>query len=214
MITSWKRSILLVVLALASTLAVPAIRTRVLRTAGWALVATDTVGRADVIVVASEADGAGVLEATDLIHDGIAQRIAVFTDPPDPVVDREFIRRGLPYEDAAERSIRQFRSLGVVTVEQIPRADAAGDDDARVLPEWCVQQQVRSVVVVSSADHSRRLERALRRAMKRGGTRVTVRPARYSDFDPDRWWETRAGIRSGVVEFQKLLLDFARHPLS
>jgi len=37
--------------------------------------------------------------------------------------------------------------------------------------------------------------------------RVTVQLERYSSFDPDRWWETRDGIRTEIVEFQKLVLD-------
>jgi hypothetical protein len=36
----------------------------------------------------------------------------------------------------------------------------------------------------------------------------------YSEFDPDRWWQTRDGARIGLVELQKLLLDLARHPIS
>jgi hypothetical protein len=42
----------------------------------------------------------------------------------------------------------------------------------------------------------------------------TVQAARYSSFDPDRWWETRKGVRTEIVELQKLLLDFVLHPLS
>jgi hypothetical protein len=45
-------------------------------------------------------------------------------------------------------------------------------------------------------------------------TRVTVQPARYSDFDPDGWWETRGGARTEIVELQKLLLDVVLHPMS
>jgi hypothetical protein len=75
---------------------------------------------ADVIVIAVDADGAGVLEAADLVHSGIATRVAVFADPPDPI-DREFIRRGIPYKDAAARSARQLQLLGVTAIEQIPR---------------------------------------------------------------------------------------------
>jgi hypothetical protein len=43
---------------------------------------------------------------------------------------------------------------------------------------------------------------------------VTVRGARYSTFDPSLWWQTRAGVRTGIVELQKLLLDVVRHPFS
>ena len=38
--------------------------------------------------------------------------------------------------------------------------------------------------------------------MKGHPTRVTVRSARYSSFDPDRWWETRAGVRTKSSSFR------------
>jgi hypothetical protein len=50
--------------------------------------------------------------------------------------------------------------------------------------------------------------------MKGHPTNVTVQAAHYSDFDPDRWWETRGGVRTEIVELQKLLLDVVLHPLS
>jgi hypothetical protein len=45
------------------------------------------------------------------------------------------------------------------------------------LADWCDQHRFRSVVVVSTPDHSRRLRRVLHRSMKGHQTRVTVRPA-------------------------------------
>jgi len=189
------------------------LRKQVLRAAGQALVVSDPIGPADVIVVASDAAGAGVLEAADLVNSGIATRVAVFADPPGPV-DREFIRRGLPYEDEAARSTRQLVSLGVRSVEQIPRAVAGSEDESRVLPGWCDEHRFRSVVLVSKADHSRRLRRLLRRSMKGHATTVAIRPSRYSRFDPDRWWETRDGTRAQIIEFQKLVLDVLLHPFS
>src|SRR5438034_384150 len=70
------------------------------------------------------------------------------------------------------------------------------------------------IVVVTSADHSRRLRRVLRRATNGQPTRVMIRSARRSEFNPDRWWENRTSIRTGIVELQKLLLDVVRHPIS
>jgi hypothetical protein len=202
------------VILLAGTIViVPAVRTPILRTAGWALVVDEPVERADVIVVAIDALDAGLLEAADLVHSGIATRVALFADAPD-AVDREFIRRGAPYEDDAARSVRLLRSMGVETIEHLPVTVAGTEDQGQVLHDWCVQQGFRSIVVVTSTDHSRRLRRVLRRAMKGQPTRVMIRSARHSEFDPDRWWDNRAGIRTGIEEFQKLLLDVVRHPIS
>jgi hypothetical protein len=204
---------MVVALAAAAIVAVPSVREPVLRTAGWALVVNEPVAPADIIVISPDAGGAGTLEAADLVQSGIATRVAVFADPPSGD-DHEFIRRGLPYEDGAARQIRQLRWLGVTDVVQIPRTDVGTEGEAQVLPPWCDQHQFRSIVVVAARDHSRRLRRVLDRAMKGHPTRVTVRAERYSNFDPDRWWKTRGGVRTEIIELQKLVLDVVLHPMS
>jgi len=209
----WVQILTVVVLAWMMAVWIPAIRHSILRAAGWALVVNDPVEPADIILLAFDPSGAGALEAADLVHSGVATRVAVFADPPDSV-DREFIRRGVAYEDAAARSTRQLRSLGVTSVEQIPKAVAGTEAESRALRDWCDRNRFRSIVVVSSPDHSRRLRRGLLRSLKGNETRITVRPARHSQFDPDRWWETRDGIRTEVIELEKLLLDIVRHPIS
>lgn len=198
----------------AAVVAVGAFHDSLLRLAGWALV-SDEVARqpADAIVIAIDVDGAGVLEAADLVHGGIARRVAVFADPPD-AVDRQFLDRGVADQDRAAIELRQLRALGVTDVEQIPRQVAGTEDEGSVLPAWCDRNGLRSIVVVTSPDHSRRLRRVLNRAMIGHRTTVVVRRSRYADFDPDRWWRSRAGARTEIVELQKLVLDFVRHPLS
>ena len=210
---TWVRVLMIVALAVASIVAVPSIREAVLRTAGWALVVNEPVGSVDIIVLSLHSGGAGALEAADLVQSGVATRVAVFSDPPSGE-DHEFIRRGLPYEDASARQIRQLKSLGVTDVMEIPRTDAGTEGEAQVLPPWCDQYQFRSIVFVASRDHSRRLRRVLDRVMRGRPTHVTIRPERYSSFDPDRWWETRGGIRTEILEFQKLVLDIILHPMS
>jgi uncharacterized SAM-binding protein YcdF (DUF218 family) len=190
-----------------------AAREPILQSAGRILVVEDRLQPADVIVVAVDAGAAGVLEAADLVHNGIAPRVALFDGPPS-AADRELRRRGVPNEDGAARAIRQLRGLGVTQIDEIPQQVTGTADQGRVLPDWCAQHNWRSVVVVTEADHSRRLHRVLQRAMKDHQTSVTVRASRYSAFNPDSWWRTRSGVRSGIIELQKLLLDVVRHPIS
>jgi hypothetical protein len=193
--------------------AIRSLREPVLRAAGWALVINnEPVASADVIVLSLDSGGAGALEAADLVQSGVSKRVAVFEDPPSGE-DHEFIHRGLPYEDAGARQIRQLRMLGVKDVTEISRIDGT-ESEGRVLPQWCDEQHLRSIVVVAKKDHSRRLRRVLDRDMKGYSTEVVVQAARYSSFDPDRWWETRGGVRTEIVELQKLLLDVMLHPMS
>jgi hypothetical protein len=203
----------MIALAAAIIVAVPLVREPVLRAAGGALVVNEPLGPADIIVVSLDSGGAGTLEAADLVKGGIATRVAIFTDPPSGE-DLEFVRRGLPYEDASARQIRQLSSLAVTDVVQIPRTEAGTEGEGEVLPAWCDQHRFRSVVFVVARDHARRIRRMLDRVMKDHPTRVMVQPARYSSFDPDRWWQTRGGIRTEIMESQKLVIDVILHPLS
>jgi len=151
------------------------------------------------------------LEAADLVHRGISQRVALFADPIE-AADLEFARRGIEYESEVARKKRLLSALGVAGIEQIPGSVTGTGDEGRVLPDWCERHQVKSIVVVSNADHTRRLRRVLDRALKGRPTSAIVRRARFSEFDPDRWWSTRGGARTGIVEFEKLALDVLRHP--
>ena len=216
---SWSRFkpwgvVTVVVLAFAGTLiAVPASRYYLLRTLGDALVHNDPLGPAEVIVISTDSDGAGVLEAADLVHQGIAPRVAIFADPPD-TVDREFVRRGVPYVNAAHVELQQLKSLGIKNAEIIPRTVAGTEDEGRILPEWCAEQDLQRIVFVATSDHSRRTRRVLDRAMPERETTVIIRAARFSQFDPDAWWKTRDGVRTEIQELGKLLLDILRHPFS
>jgi hypothetical protein len=199
-------------LAAFAIVAVRPVRDPVLRAAGWALVVNEPVAPADIVVLSLNSGPAGALEAADLVQSGISKRVAVFMDPSGEW-EREFIRRGVPYENEGARQMSRLRSLGVTDVVQISRVDGT-EGEGQALPPWCDEHRFGSIVVVVTKDYSRRLRRVLDRAMKGHLTRVTVRPARYSSFDPDRWWETRGGIRTEIFELQKLLLDVVLHPMS
>jgi len=208
----WAAILVALALAAFAIAAIRPVQESVLRVAGWALLENEQVAPADIIVLTLDSGGAGALEAADLVQSGVSKRVAVFQDPPSGE-DHEFIRRGLPYEDAAARQIRQLRMLGVTDVMQISRVDGT-ESEGQVLPQWCDEHRLRSIVVVAAKDHSRRLRRVLDRAMKDRPTHVTVQPARYSSFDPDRWWKTRGGVRTEIIELEKLLLDVVLHPMS
>jgi len=208
-----RRSSLLVVLAVAALAAAvisaaPSVRVALLPAASRMLVAEGARAPADVIVLSPSTGGAGPLEAADLVRRKIASRVAIFADPPGGA-DLEFIRRGLPYEDSAASQMRQLGWLGVKDVTQIPMNGSLTE----VLSGWCEKQKIHSIVFVALNGESRRMQRVLNRAMKGGATRVNVHPARYSDFDPDRWWESRGGVRTVIIEVQKLVVDYILHPL-
>jgi hypothetical protein len=209
----WVPFLVVVSLTAAASLAASSVRDSLLPAAGWALVVSEPVAPADMIVVSLDSGTAAALEAADLVQSGIATQVAVFAHPPSGE-DLAFLRRGLPYEDRAARQTRQLRLLGVKDIVQIPRTDIETEDEVDVLRQWCDQHQFRSVVFVAIAEKSRRLQREFDRVMKGHQTRVRVQPSRYSSFAPDRWWKTRGGLRTEIIELQRLVLEFVLHPMS
>jgi hypothetical protein len=75
----WAPILVVVALATVALVAVRSLREPLLRAAGWALVVSEPVAPADIIVVSPDSGGAGVLEAADLVQSGIAKRVAVWT---------------------------------------------------------------------------------------------------------------------------------------
>jgi hypothetical protein len=213
-LTRWIAGVLAVaLLGVAAAVSVPASRHLLLRSLGWALIARDTPAKVDIIILATDSLGAGVLEATDLVHAGIATRVAVFARPRTRV-QTEFASRGIPYFNAMETEIQQLQGLGITAIERIPQEVAGTHDEAKVLQSWCVANHIHSIVFVSASDHSRRTRRVLGRTLGEQGIKVMVDYSRYSDFDPDTWWRSREGQRIELIESEKLLLDILKHPFS
>ena len=208
----WAR--LFAVIVLAGVVAgIPAVRTSLLRAAGRALVVDEPIAPADVIVLPKWAGAAGAIDASDLVRDRIASLVAVLPEPPKPA-EQELVRRGVPYLDENLDLIHLLHALGVANVALIPEPAAGTDAEGPVLLAWCTRRQFRSIIVISSPDHSRRVRRVLHRSLDGPPTKVTIRSARYSAFAPESWWITRDGARTGILELQKLLLDVLRHPIS
>jgi hypothetical protein len=212
-IRSVRLASLVAALAATGALLIPSIRTPALYRVGTTLVAEDPLAPADAIVIGPDVAEAGALEAADLVHDGIATRVTVIGDPLS-AISHEFAERGVSYVDPPAQLVRLLNDLGVQHADLIRLSVGGTDEAASLLPEWCERQKLRSIVLVTGTDHSRRFRRVLRRTMHASRTQVIVRASRYSAFAPERWWRSRGTLRTGIVELQKLLLDIARHPLS
>ena len=209
----WAAIVLLAVAVCATGVCVvPGWRHAALRAMGRALVAEDPVPRsADIVIVSTDSLAAGILEAAKLVDAGVANRVGLFQRTASPL-GLELARRGLPRIDLQAYSLDLLHALGVTRIEMIP-AVVGTIDEGQVLQTWCGANNIHSIVFVSMADHSRRSRRVLGRTLGQHGIQVAVRWARFSQFDPDHWWQDRNGQRVEIVESQKLLVDFLRHPL-
>ena len=177
-----------------------------LRALGWALVSEDPLQRADAIVISLDAGPAGILEAADLVRARVANRVAVFDEEPSRALV-ELRRRGIAVPSPAASALEYLRQLGVASSEVIPVRASGTEDEGRILPLWCEQHGVHRVVFVSARDHTRRIRHVVGQALRARHIILIERAAPYSDFDPDRWWRTRNGVRIEITELQKLIWE-------
>ena len=188
--------------------AVPAARRAVLRTAGAALVAGDAVERADVGVITEFGEGSE-LEAADLFHAKMFPRLVVLEPSPTPV-EREYARRGVFRDDVVVTTLRQ---LGVpeTAIVHVDAGEGGTTESTQALAEWMRGHPSRAIVIVTPS-HTRRYRRTLKRVWPEHVPPPAITSPRHNSFRPEDWWTSRRTLREGVVELQKLGLDYLMHP--
>jgi len=184
----------------------------VLRGLGHVLITDEPIAQSDAIILPNWTGTPGALEAADLVHQGISKHVLVLMDRP-PNAYRELVRRGI-IPDGDNWLVNLLRALGVDDVRVVQNSGNGTSEEAFLLPDWLALNHIRSAVVISTPDHSKRMRRLLRRSFDSSSVQMVVKTTRYSDFDPNDWWRSRSGLRAGVEELQKLLLDIVQHPIS
>jgi uncharacterized SAM-binding protein YcdF (DUF218 family) len=175
--------------------------------AGRLLVAEDPLRKADAIVVLSGAPVERWLEAADLYHEGFAPRLVLSPGRTDYAA-RLARDRGIHLMTEAEivrDALGQLRVPQDAVIVMPGSMDNTADEAhaSRVLAE---QNGWTRLIVVTSKYHSRRTRFAFRREFRDTRMAIIVRPSRYDEANPARWWRSRNDIRSVVYESEKLLL--------
>jgi len=201
---------LLVVLSGIAVVAGP-LRQDVLTAIANLLVVADPVTTADLAVVTPESGAAGDLEASDLYRNSKVKSILVLVPTPLPV-DRELKRRGVHYPNLAVDTLVQ---LGVPpsAIATLDAGEGGTTENTTALSKWVIAGRRTSVVVIVSPTHARRYRRALNRVWPATAPSPSVTPTRYAQFRPQDWWRSRATLREGLMELEKLALDYVQHPL-
>jgi hypothetical protein len=193
--------------------AVTPVRHALLRGAGRVLVVADSIEPAHpptLIAMDVESGPAGAIALSDLYRAQPTVAVGLL-DRAFTTVDRELERRGVVVPDVLVEMLTQ---LGVPrsAVTRIPAGEGGTTDTAAALADWARTHPASHVVVVVGPSHGRRYRRALSRVWPAGQPAPVVVTTPHGLFRADDWWQSRTTLREGLVEMEKLALDYARHP--
>lgn len=192
--------------------ALPHSRAAALGAVGRWLAYEDSPRTPDVVAVLSGGGAATVLEAVDLAVQSSGARVVLFESVA-PAMAVAFRARGVAPLSEASYVSQVMTVLGVPhdRMVTIPLEAGGTSLELQAFRSWLDGQVVQQPVIVSAWHHSHRVARVARRIFAPGRIPAVVIPRDQRDV-PGTWWRTRDGLRVGIVESQKLLLDVVSHP--
>jgi uncharacterized SAM-binding protein YcdF (DUF218 family) len=176
-------------------------RGRWLPAVGRFLVVADPLAPAAAVVPLA-GSGYRVVYAAELFNQGYAAWFVAtdmpinmpgIAEPYSGLVKREAIRQGVP-----ETSI-------FIAEEQVRTTYA----EARAVRHLAESQGWQSLLLVTSASHTRRARLIFRQVFHDSDIRLTVRPVVVRQCGGSDWWQTEDGLRETWTEYVKLLLYLA-----
>ena len=195
---------LLLALVAVGTLAY-AERRLLLTAVGGFLIVHDEPRPADAIVVLSGSIPDRILEAVDLYQAQLAPRIILTQEGMLPGLAALRARGGsLPEHHEQNRSIAEQLGVPADAISVMTTPAWSTLTEAEGLVAYLQQQQIKSILLVTSQAHARRASMVFHN-LADGKLQILVCPSRYDPFAADNWWSRRPFVRRVVTEYGKML---------
>jgi uncharacterized SAM-binding protein YcdF (DUF218 family) len=188
------------------------------RKAGTWLVMKDNPVHADAIVILMGSISDRILQATDLYKQGSAREVIIVEESMGAY--RALEERGVQIISNTRQVRDALVTLGIpadgITTLQ---GDATSTQmEAMIIKEYISDKPgIDTIIIVSSADHTRRASMIFNAAFRNVEEPVTIlcSPSAYTNFDAEKWWRGKEGIQVVVSEYVKIanFLLFERRKL-
>lgn len=176
------------------------------------LVAEDPISKTRAIAVLSGRMPVRVLEAAKLYRQGYAPEVWL-TRTSEPEASLKAM--GISFEGEEVYNTRVLIHEGVpagaIQVLETPIVNTA--DEMRVISQALQREKDRSVILVTSKPHTRRV-RLLWRKLAPGDCHAIVRAATDDPFDPRHWWRSSGDALDVVREVLGIMNAWVGLPLT
>ena len=200
---SWRRyrprTVLVTGFALALALAYVA-REPLLVTAARLLTIDDSDGRAEYLVVLGGGTETRPFAAAALYRRDVAPKVLIFRQEADRATSL-----GLsPTSDELCRKVLEIEGVHPGAIERVPGVVGNTWDEARLLRRFLETRSARRIIIVTSAEHTRRARWVFRTVFSGLPVEVRMAPARDPRFDETNWWKDDNGTLAYLHEYLKL----------
>lgn len=181
------------------------------RVGRW-LVVEDPLAKVRAIVVLSGRMPVRAIEAAKLYRQGYSREVWI-TQPAEPGASLKAM--GIAYEGEEVYSARVLLHEGVPreAIHVLEPLIVNTADEVRVISAALAEEKDRSVILVTSKSHTRRV-RLLWQKLAPRNCRGLVRAAGEDPFDPGHWWRSSGDALDVVREVLGLLNAWAGLPLA
>ena len=186
------------------------VRDRLLVSVGELLATADQPAPADTAVITPESGAAGDIEAGDLYAKGLVKSVVVLVPAPLPI-DLELARRGVRLPNFTLDTLEQL-GIPETAIRTLEAGEGGTTENTAALSAWAGPRTGERFLVIVGPTHARRYRRAILRVWPPGHPRPLVIATPYSAFRPATWWQSRTTLRDGLMELEKLVLDYVQHP--
>lgn len=185
----------------------------VARVAAGALIVSAEIPRADAIVVlaGSSTYVERTRRAAEIFRERRAAKVLLTDDGDAGGWSNELERNPRFVERAADELARAGVPRG--EIEALPRTVSSTHDEALLAREYAEARGLRSILIVTSAYHSRRALWTFRRAFEGSGVAVGLEPVAVGAQTPamGTWWLYPRGWQLVAGEYVKLIYYWLRY---
>lgn len=177
-----------------------------LRQCGFALLRSDTLQKADAIVVMAGGYAIRAQEAAALYREGWSPRVVLTREaPPDGFYQLK--DQGINLPEMIDVSQQVLERLGVPRsgIWRVDGVVGSTDEEVQRVGQYLKERNLHTLVLVTSKAHSRRACLVFHHYWK-NDFQIVCRYSRFDPFEPKRWWKSRKDIRELTFEWQKLIL--------
>jgi uncharacterized SAM-binding protein YcdF (DUF218 family) len=173
------------------------------------LVVNDAPQQADVIFLLNSDYNTRPLRAAELYSQGLAPLILIARSE-----DTSAVKMGLIPNDT-DISVGVMEKLGVppdkIVILSYPGGVTSTFDEAAVLHQYIQTYQVRTVLLVTSAFHTRRARWIFDRELAGTPVKLEMVAVPYAGFDQTNWWKNETGLITLNNEYIKLAYYFVKY---